>query len=248
MKVFVIASEKGGVGKSTLAVHLAASLALRGKRVLLIDGDPQGHATLSMGMRQASGLYDWLTRPNAGLIDVSSHAMTDTAGGLTVLPGNIDTYQIPALCADNPAVLKNALCAVAADYDACLIDTGPTPGYLMTILYAASDYALVPTETEFLSIAGMQSTLEHLHAAGVRLAGIVPNRYRKSLAVHQANLAHLQASGLPVWEPIADRVVWKDSSHARKMIWMVAPNSIAVRELNALVDRVEGVLDEKDIR
>lgn len=242
MRTIVVASEKGGVGKSTLAVHLAAALALRGWRVLIIDGDPQGHATLSMGLHQTSGLYNWLIDPDISLVDVSVYGMT--SGNLTIIPGSIDTYQIPAMCADNPTVLKNLLCAVAADFDACLIDTGPTPGYLMTILYAASDYALVPTETEFLSIAGMQSTLEHLHAAGVRLAGIVPNKYRKSLAVHQANLAHLQASGLPVWEPIADRVAWKDASHARKMIWMLYPNSPAVRELNALVDRAEGVLDE----
>lgn len=247
MRTIVVASEKGGVGKSTLAVHLAAALALRGKRVLLIDGDPQGHATLSLWNSPRDSLYRWLVA-DASFEDVvygiavqvySSHLCQ-----FVMVPGNIDTYQIPAMCANNPAVLKDALCAIAADFDMCLIDTGPTPGYLMTILYAASDYALVPTETEFLSIAGMQSTLEHLRAAGVKLAGIVPNKYRKSLAVHQANLAHLQASGLPVWDPIADRVAWKDASHARKMVWMLYPKSAAVRELNALVDRVEGVLDE----
>ena len=62
MKVITLLNEKGGVGKTTLAVHMAMGLAARGAKVLLVDGDPQGHATIRCGLRKSAGLYDLLVR------------------------------------------------------------------------------------------------------------------------------------------------------------------------------------------
>lgn len=62
MKIITLLNEKGGVGKTTIATHIAAGLAVRGMRVLLVDADPQGHATVSLGLQKEPGLYDLLVR------------------------------------------------------------------------------------------------------------------------------------------------------------------------------------------
>src|SRR3954466_5276087 len=107
MKVTTLLNEKGGVGKSTLATHIAAGLSIKGLRVLLIDADAQGHAGLSLGMAKAPGLYDLLARdaewdqvlrvPSEANFAIPGERVT---GELWLLPSNVETRVIPMVIDD----------------------------------------------------------------------------------------------------------------------------------------------------
>ena len=110
-RIISIASQKGGVGKTTIATHIAAGLAVRGMRVLLVDADPQGHATVSLGLQKEPGLYDLLVRDATfksvlRFIPPKSYQIPNQAvnGQLFVLPSNVETRNIANSISDSFAV------------------------------------------------------------------------------------------------------------------------------------------------
>ncbi|NWF71270.1 MAG: AAA family ATPase [Chloroflexi bacterium] len=111
MITFSLINEKGGIGKTTLATHIAAGLAIRGYRVLLIDADPQGHATFSFGLEKRGGLFDLLVR-DAAFKDVllapplTAFAPDPIRGRLFLLPSNVETRAIPNLIDDVTLLAK----------------------------------------------------------------------------------------------------------------------------------------------
>src|SRR5438552_3934377 len=115
MKVVTLLNEKGGVGKSTLATHIAAGLAIHGKKVLLVDADPQGHATVMLGLDKDSGLYDLLVRPQKfqfkdvmRFVDPETYSSPTepSKGQLFVIPSNIETRNIANNISDAFAIRK----------------------------------------------------------------------------------------------------------------------------------------------
>ncbi len=184
-KVVAIANQKGGVGKTTTSVNLAACLANEGCRVLLIDMDPQGNATSGLGIdRQQceASIYDALVDDSA----VDSLCLSTPTDGLDLIPSTPDLAGAQIELVDHGRrefQLRRALNAYDSDHDFVLLDCPPSLGLLTLNALTASHTVLVPIQTEYYALEGLGHLLntvdlihEHLNPA-LSLEGIVLTMY-----------------------------------------------------------------------
>lgn len=256
MHVITLLNEKGGVGKTTLATHIGAGLAVRGYRVVIADADPQGHATVSMGERKAPGLYNLLVR-GAPFSEVLrrippkrfSDPQSKSEGALYLVPSNVETRAIPMMTSDGMIVLKR-FSELRNIIDVVIFDTSPTPSLLHASIYMATHSIVYPTECEYLSLDGLNDSMfrreeslptrERYGMNPIEVMGIVPMKYRSKTVLHQQNYAGLQrAYGLKVWQPLSLRTVWGEASLKRQTVFSYAPGSVAAREAWSIVRRVD---------
>ncbi|MBI5864775.1 MAG: ParA family protein [Planctomycetes bacterium] len=161
MRTIAVINQKGGVGKTTTAVNLAAALVRAGQRVLLIDLDPQSHATLHVGIELGSEdrtIYDVLVRGAA--IAETARLVDDR---LTVVPAHLDLVAAEIELADQPereTVLARALQAYHEHYDLMIIDCAPSLGLLSVNALAAVDEVFIPLQPHFLALQGLSKLLE----------------------------------------------------------------------------------------
>lgn len=186
-KVITITLRKGGSGKTTTAVNLASSLAKHGKRVLLIDLDPQANATASLGI-------DEVSLPNIAEALQGTKTIKQTIANQSktfdIVPSNQLLAQLEASMATDPAkyagVLKHHIEQVKGDYDYILIDTPPSESMLTVTALVASDYALIPTQAHYLAMHGLQQAINLIsrvkegYGANVEILGIVPTMVQTS--------------------------------------------------------------------
>jgi len=256
MKIITLINEKGGVGKTTLAVHVAAGLAIRGYKVVIADADPQGHATLCLGLKKEPGLYDLLVRSTPFRdvlrpIQPERYAMPGhpVKGQLYVVPSNVETRSIPIQISDAFAV-ADRFRELEGVVDVVVFDTSPTPSLLHGSIYLATDAILYPTKCEFLSFDGLvesfshrqmiQPTRERYGLSELKVMGIIPTMFRTSTLVHQENLNKLKAKyGALVWPEMYMRTVWAEASTVGRLVYSFAPDSSATRDMWTIVDRVE---------
>lgn len=261
MKVITLLNEKGGVGKTTLAVHIAMGLAARGRRVVLIDGDPQGHATVRCGINKGPGVYDLLVRDaefNQVLRAVAPERYTMPGerldkSRLWVMPSNVETRNIANSISDAD-VLALRLDELNGVVDVVIIDTSPTPSLLHGAFYTATDSILYPTKLTYTSFDGLVESIKRRQAADATRAkkwglppievwGVVPTEYRANTLEQQENLAELRDKlGDMVWLPLAQRTIWTESEGRALPVYSIDPNSDAALDVWELVDRVEGGL------
>lgn len=160
-KIVTFANQKGGVGKSTSVVNIAASLGVLGRRVLVVDVDPQGNTTSGFGIsKKTSGstVYDVLI----GRSDAADAVLKTEFENISVLPANISLAgaEFELVMADNrESRLKNALEPLTTSYDYILIDCPPSLGILTINALVAADGLVVPMQCEYYSLEGLSQLM-----------------------------------------------------------------------------------------
>ena len=164
-RIIAFANQKGGVGKTTTAVNLAAALAQASRKVLLVDIDPQGNATMGSGVdkRELSASVTEVLLGECAPRD----AIITTAEGYDLLPGNGDLTAVEIQLMDTPGregKLKAALAALDKNYDYILIDCPPSLSLLTLNALSAADGVIVPMQCEYYALEGLSALIDTIEA------------------------------------------------------------------------------------
>ncbi|MBV8096560.1 MAG: ParA family protein [Acetobacteraceae bacterium] len=169
MRTIAVAMQKGGSGKTTTAVNLAAALAERGRRVLVVDVDPQANATSWFGVRDVGkGIFDCLCENGS----ISDALVRTATAGVDLVPASawlVGAEKALAHEVGAETILRRRLKPAADGYDLALVDTPPTLGVLTVGALAAADQVLVPVEAHVLALNGLAQLLRTVEAVRDRL-------------------------------------------------------------------------------
>lgn len=187
--IISFANQKGGVGKTTSAVNTAASLAFRGKRVLLIDMDPQGNTTSGVGISKRELKYT-MYEALLGQCSVEEAIIETKFQNLSVIPANISLaaseFDLVDM-QDRQWRLKNALSKVADSYDIIIIDCPPSLGILTINSLAASNGVIIPMQCEYFALEGLSQLMltirkiKQLYNRSLEITGILLTMYNPRL-------------------------------------------------------------------
>ena len=260
VRKIVINNRKGGVGKTTVASHLASGLTLAGYNVCIVDTDPQGHVAVAFGMKKESGLYHILCDEDATFEDVVRQVdpVRYSPPGhvphtpLYILPGMKNTVSIVNENM-NPFAFDQMLNALAERYnlDFIIVDTGPTASLFDGSVFLAAHYFLYVSEMANLSFDGLRESLKDLRKLNLQnkqyrswetqLMGVIPNKTRFQTISQRAQAEILGKNkdfhGL-IWEPIKLGSVWEDAMNRGQMVYSYAPDGVEAAKAYRLVQHV----------
>src|SRR5215204_5394289 len=224
MMVLAVVNQKGGTSKTTTAVNLAAALAEREERVLVIDLDPQATTSAWLGSPEGGrGLADLLTEGTGSL---SALAVSSSASGVEVVPASstlvgVERYHALSGTPGAEYVLQDALRALPPRYDRILLDCPPSLGLLVVSALAASDGVLVPVETSVLAYTAVGQLLRTVEAVKARLNS-------------QLELMRKRFGPQVLKTQVRENVRLREAAAHRLPITQYAPNSIGAEDYREL--------------
>lgn len=252
----VICNQRGGVAKTTTAISFARYLADRGRKVLMIDTDPQGSIGTVLGLKPAKYLHDFV---------VYNHLFTDcivaACPGVDVLCGSRDTVKTEGHLMGQVArefVFNNLFTQVETDYDAVLIDVAPSINLLQTCAMVYGKSLLIPVSMDPLSLQGAAASIEtarmlsSLMRIDIRPAALLPvmvDRRLQMTEVVSASLRELSArTHIPLLHGIRTDTTVTKCNRAKRFLVDFEPRAKAVEDYNAAFEELMNLLDGKPVK
>ena len=199
-KVIAIANQKGGVGKTTTAINLAASLAVLEKKVLIIDADPQANTTSGLNFSPDNDERRTLYEAMIGRIDISDTLIQTEVDNLHMIPSHINLVGAEIELLEVPereSVMKKAMAPVRDDYDYIIIDCSPSLGLITVNSLTAADSVMIPVQPEFFALEGLGKLLQTIRLVQ---GGVNPALTIEGKTVIQRNirLSEAPSHGKPI--------------------------------------------------
>ena len=255
-KVISVVNQKGGTSKTAVAVNLSVGMARLGKRVLLIDADPQADASASLGIRDTDDSNETISELFGAVLNdepIFDLHIIHQEEGVDVIPSNIDLAGMEVLLVNAMSreyVLKQIVDKVRDSYDAVVIDTMPSLGMLTVNSLAAADEVIIPVEASYLSIKGLQKLLQTVGRIrkqinpGLTIGGIVFTMVDIRTCEARENMKILReeyGDTIRIFDTyIPASVRMKECCKEGQSIYAYAPNSRVAKAYEYLTGEVAG--------